>query len=245
MCPWIAPGGRLLLFHRQVPSDWKKVTISVTNQWQSFHDSSSSLQTPGLLSQWHCPDFWMDGWKDGLLDGWLNRIDRWIDRNREIIFFFNSRGSPWNYWIRTSRVLDSYPSCFCKLEFTSHHRTLHAVSSEPNSSFQAHRLGSGISSMQYCPSSRGKKKKGWWWHCKGKICKMHYGKEEEWIERNLWVISLCSEWNLGAPEENLNEREIKVKGKDFPELFALSFSHAASLTQEDLNWIEEISQSWW
>ena len=40
---------------------------------------------------------------------------------------------------------------------------------------------------------------------------MHYGKEEEWIERNLWVISLCSEWNLGAPEENLNEREIKVK----------------------------------
>lgn len=73
---------------------------------------------------------------------------------------------------------------------------------------------------------------------------MHHGKEEERIERNLWVISLCSEWNLGAPEENLNEREIKVKGKDFAELFALSFSHAASLTQEDLNWIEEISQSW-
>lgn len=29
---------------------------------------------------------WMDGWKDGLLDGWMNKIERWIDR--EIIFFF-------------------------------------------------------------------------------------------------------------------------------------------------------------
>ena len=28
----------------------------------------------------------MDGWKDGLLDGWMNKIERWIDR--EIIFFF-------------------------------------------------------------------------------------------------------------------------------------------------------------
>lgn len=103
---------------------------------------------------------WMDGWKDGLLDGWMNKIDRWIDRNRErIFFFFNSRGSPWNYWIRTSRVLDSYPSCFCKLEFTSHRRTLRAVSSEANSSFQAHSLGSGMSSVQYCPLPRGKKKR--------------------------------------------------------------------------------------
>jgi len=102
---------------------------------------------------------WMDGWKDGLLDGWMNKIDRWIDRNRERIFFFYSRGSPWNYWIRTSRVLDSYPSCFCKLEFTSHRRTLRAVSSEANSSFQAHSLGSGMSSVQYCPPPRGKKKR--------------------------------------------------------------------------------------
>ena len=100
------------------------------------------------------------------------------------------------------------------------------------------------------------------------------GKRKSLIERNLWVISLCSEWSLGATEENLNEREIKVKGtmadscpcmtktttikkkkqkikiknkvkgKDFAEFFALSFSHASSLTQKDLNWIEEISQRW-
>lgn len=69
-------------------------------------------------------------------------------------------------------------------------------------------------------------------------------KRKSLIERNLWVISLYSEWGLGAPEENLNEREINMKGKDFAEFFAFSFSHAASLTQEDLNWIEEISPSW-
>lgn len=36
----------------------------------------------------------MDGWKDGLLDGWMNRIDRWIDRNREIIFFLILEAHP-------------------------------------------------------------------------------------------------------------------------------------------------------
>ena len=73
---------------------------------------------------------------------------------------------------------------------------------------------------------------------------MHYEKEEEPDRKKSLGNFSVFRMGPGAPEENLNEREINMKGKDFAEFFAFSFSHAASLTQEDLNWIEEISPSW-
>ena len=117
-----------------------------------------------------------------------------------------------------------------------------------------------MSSVQCCPSHPKEKKQNDDGIAKGRYVKCTMGKRKNLIETNLWVVSLCSGWSLGATEENLNEREIKVKGtmadscpcmtktttikkkakikiknkvkgKDFAEFFALSFSHSASLTQ--------------
>ena len=68
---------------------------------------------------------------------------------------------------------------------------------------------------------------------------MHYEKEEEPDRKK--SLGNFSVFRMGPGG---TRREINVKGKDFAEFFAFSFSHAASLTQEDLNWIEEISPSW-